>query len=161
MKLTLLLAIAAGACVGGSGPATPPPPRWAGLVAAAPPGRTCRVEKEKARAGAKLLAPALLTPASLLSPPVPGATAAASAMPNPASTYCASNPGGTSQILTAPDGGQTGFCAFGGADAAIEEWTLFRSSGPPTPPVAGVTAAPPQAAVAAFLGFLVVLHINF
>jgi putative hemolysin len=73
-------------------------------------------------------------------------------MPNPASTYCASKPGGVSQILTGPDGGQTGFCSFGGADAAVEEWTLFRTSGPPTPPVSGVAALPPQAAVAAFLG---------
>lgn len=72
-------------------------------------------------------------------------------MPNPASTYCASKPGGVSQILTGPDGGQTGFCSFGGADATVEEWTLFRTSAPPTPPVSGVAAAPAQAAVAAFL----------
>ena len=70
-------------------------------------------------------------------------------MPNPASTYCGSKTGGTSQILTGPDGGQTGFCAFGGPAAAIEEWTLFRTSA--STPAAGVAAPPPQAAVAAFL----------
>jgi putative hemolysin len=67
-------------------------------------------------------------------------------MPNPASTYCASKAGAT-QMLTGPDGGQTGFCSFGGPDSAIEEWTLFRTS----PPPAGTVGLPaPQAAVAAF-----------
>lgn len=67
-------------------------------------------------------------------------------MQNPASGYCASKAGAV-QILTGPDGGQTGFCSFGGPDSAVEEWTLFRTS---PPPVGTVGLPAPQGAVAAF-----------
>jgi hypothetical protein len=72
-------------------------------------------------------------------------------MPNPASAFCTFK-AGASQILTGPDGAQTGFCSFGGPDSTIEEWTLFRSV--PPAPGAGVSAeapAPRQSAVTAFL----------
>jgi putative hemolysin len=74
-----------------------------------------------------------LTACATLQAPTPDPTAIPPAgLPNPASVYCAQN-GNQLEIITAEDGGQSGFCIFPDG-STCDEWAYYRGEcGPATP----------------------------
>ena len=71
----------------------------------------------------------ILTACSLKNPNMAGRPAT---LPNPASVYCTQH-GGNLQIITAPDGSQSGQCNFPDA-SSCDEWTYYRGECSPHQP---------------------------